>query len=80
MTNTLVIAVVLTASALTGLLATTAISSYATSNGDSSETNTEQKLKQSNIGDGTNTNCGQNLIGSVGVVCFDPTVNATDED
>ena len=79
MTNTLVIAVVLTAS-LTGLLATTAMASYATSNGDSSETNTEQKLKQSNIGSGNNTNCGQNLINSEGVVCFDPTVNATDDD
>jgi hypothetical protein len=65
MTNTLVIAVVLTAAALTGILATTAVSSYATSNGDSSE---------------TNTNCGQNLINSEGVVCFDPTVNATDDD
>ena len=80
MTNTLVIAVVLTASALTGLLATTAMASYATSNGDSSETNTEQKLKQSNIGSGNNTNCGQNLIDSSGIVCFDPTVNATDDD
>src|ERR671918_3008123 len=41
--------------------------------GDRSETNTEQKLRQENFGDGTNTNCGQNLINSEGVVCFDPT-------
>ena len=36
--------------------------------GDRSETNTEQKLRQENFGDGTNTNCGQNLINSEGVV------------
>ena len=41
--------------------------------GDRSETNTEQKLRQENFGDGTNTNCGQNLIDSSGIVCFDPT-------
>jgi hypothetical protein len=47
-----------------------------------SETNSEQKIRQENVGSGfsTNTNCGQNLINSEGVVCFDPTVNATDDD
>jgi hypothetical protein len=84
MTNTLVITAILTAAALTGMLATTAMTAYATSYGDSSETNTEQKLKQNNLGSGesTNTNCAQNLINSVGEVdCFeDPTVNATDDD
>jgi hypothetical protein len=48
--------------------------------GDSSETNTEQKLRQENFGDGTNTNCGQNLINSEGVVCFDPTDGTGDGD
>lgn len=30
--------------------------------GDSSETNTEQKIKQKNEGDGTLTNCAQNVL------------------
>jgi hypothetical protein len=54
-------AAVVTAAALIGLVATTPIA-YA----DESETSTEQKLKQSNVGSGdsTNDNCGQNLIDS----------------
>jgi hypothetical protein len=67
------------ASAVLILAATTPITgAYA----DESETNTEQKLKQNNLGSGesTNTNCAQNLIESEGIVCFDPTVNATDDD
>ena len=103
MNKSLVIAAVLMAAALTGILATTTMAVYAdrdydddddddherdnerydddddNGNGDSSETNTEQKLKQSNIGSGNNTNCGQNLIGSEGIVCFDPSVNVTDD-
>jgi hypothetical protein len=104
MNKSLVIAAVLMAAALTGILATTTttMAVYAdrdyddddddnhdnhdnheenddNGSGDSSATNTEQKLRQSNEGDGTNTNCGQNLIGSEGVVCFDPTVNATED-
>jgi hypothetical protein len=63
----------------TGMFTTTSVyagedeNKYNGDGGDSSETNTEQKLRQENFGDGTNTNCGQNLINSEGVVCFDPT-------
>jgi hypothetical protein len=40
-----------------------------------------KKPVQKNVGSGfsTNINCAQNLISSVGAVCFDPTVNATDD-
>jgi archaellum component FlaG (FlaF/FlaG flagellin family) len=101
MNKSLVIAAVLMAAALTGILGTTTttMAVYAdkdyddddddnhdnheenddNGNGDSSATNTEQKLRQSNIGSGNNTNCGQNLINSEGVVCFDPSVNVTDD-
>ena len=55
----LAMAVVLTAAALTGLVATTPLA-YA----DESETETEQELKQENLGSGesTNDNCGTNSI------------------
>jgi hypothetical protein len=58
----LAIAAIVTAAALTGLFATSPLA-YA-SDGDSSETNTDQDLKQKNTGtgDSTNFNCGQNLI------------------
>ena len=60
--KTIAIAAVLMAAALTGLFATSPLA-YA-SDGDSSETNTDQDLKQKNTGtgDSTNFNCGQNLI------------------
>jgi hypothetical protein len=59
----LAIAAIVTAAALTGILSTTPMAAYA-SDGDSSETNTDQDLKQKNTGtgDSTNFNCGQNLI------------------
>jgi hypothetical protein len=59
----LAIAAIVTAAALTGIFSTTPLAAYA-SDGDSSETNTDQDLKQKNIGtgDSTNFNCGQNLI------------------
>ena len=59
----LAIAAIVTAAALTGIFSTTPMSAYA-SDGDSSETNTDQDLKQKNTGtgDSTNFNCGQNLI------------------
>jgi hypothetical protein len=51
-----------TAAALAGVFSTTTMAAYA----DESETETEQRLKQSNVGSGesTNDNCGQNLIDS----------------
>jgi hypothetical protein len=49
--------------ALTGIFVTTLLVVYA-DGGDSSETSTDQEVKQKNIGSGdsTNFNCGQNLI------------------
>jgi hypothetical protein len=60
------------AAALAGIFSTSA---YATDGGDESETNTEQEIKQKNVGSGesTNTNCAQNSIDSlaaVGVTCL----------
>ena len=65
-TNTLTIAAVLAATLLTGIFLATPMAAYAGSDGDESETNTEQNLKQKNVGSGdsTNFNCGQNLINS----------------
>jgi hypothetical protein len=45
--------------------------------GDTSETNTPQKLHQENVGSGysTNANCGQNTINSIAVgVCPDASI------
>ena len=53
----LTIAAILTAATLTGIFSTSAFA-------DESETNTEQALKQKNVGSGesTNFNCGENSI------------------
>jgi hypothetical protein len=61
------IASVLMAAALTGIFSTSA---YATDDGDYSGTNTEQEIKQKNVGSGesTNTNCAQNVIDSIDLV------------
>jgi hypothetical protein len=58
----LTIAAIVTAAALTGLFATSPIA-WA-EDGDSSETSTDQSVKQKNTGSGdsANFNCGQNLI------------------
>jgi hypothetical protein len=72
-------AIVTTAALVIAFAATTSVTgAYAVE----SETNSEQKIRQENVGSGfsTNINCAQNLINSEGVVCFDPTVNATDDD
>jgi hypothetical protein len=63
MKTMLTIAAILTAAALTGIFSTSA---FAYDGGDESETNTEQKLKQKNVGSGesTNFNCGENSIES----------------
>jgi hypothetical protein len=60
MNKTLAIAVVLTAAALTGILSTNPIA-FAQ---DESATNTEQEIKQENVGSGEsiNNNCALNSI------------------
>jgi hypothetical protein len=62
MNKTLVLASVLMAAALTGIFSTTTAIVYA----DESETNTEQEIKQKNVGGegSTQFNCGQNNIDS----------------
>ena len=66
MNKTLVLASVLMAAALTGIFSTNPMAVYAEDDydGDSSETNTEQKIKQKNVG-GDNSeqfNCAQNNL------------------
>jgi hypothetical protein len=64
----LTIAAVLAATLVAGVFATTPMAAYAGGDdGDSSETNTEQSIKQKNSGgDGsTNINCADNDIGGV---------------
>ena len=63
MNNTLAIATVLMAAAFTGIFSTSA---YATDGVDESATNTEQEIKQKNVGSGesTNNNCALNSIDS----------------
>jgi hypothetical protein len=58
------ITAVFMAAALTGIFSTSA---YATDDGDYSGTNTEQEIKQKNVGSGesTNNNCALNSIDSV---------------
>jgi hypothetical protein len=59
----LTIAAIVTAAALTGIFSTSPMAAYA-ADGDSSETSTDQSVKQKNVGSGdsANFNCGQNLI------------------
>ena len=59
----LTIAAIVTAAALTGISSTSPMLAYA-ADGDSSETSTDQSVKQKNTGSGdsANFNCGQNLI------------------
>jgi hypothetical protein len=56
-------AAVLAAAVLTGIFATSPLA-YAGGDGDSSETDTDQSVKQKNVGSGDaeQVNCGQNLI------------------
>ena len=63
----LAIAAVLAATLIAGVFATTPMAAYAGGDyGDSSETETEQEIKQKNVGSGasTNVNCGDNDINS----------------
>jgi hypothetical protein len=59
----LTIAAIVTAAALTGIFSTSPMAAYA-GDGDSSETSTDQSVKQKNTGSGdsANFNCGENLI------------------
>ena len=71
----LTIGAVLAAALFAGVFATTPMAAYAGGDydgGDSSETNTEQKIKQKNFGgDGsTNFNCADNDINSFSFFCF----------
>ena len=61
MNKLIAIATVLMVAALSGIFSTSA---YATEGGDESETNTEQEIKQKNVGSGesTNNNCALNSI------------------
>jgi hypothetical protein len=61
----LAIAAIVTAAALTGIFSTAPLAAYASDgDGDSSETSTDQSVKQKNTGSGdsANFNCGENLI------------------
>ena len=65
MNKSYVLVAVFAAAALTGIFSTSTSSAYATSSGgDESETNTEQEIKQKNVGSGesTNNNCALNSI------------------
>jgi hypothetical protein len=81
MNKSFVLVAVLTAAALTGILSSTPMAAYASfSGGDESETNTEQSIKQKNVGSGesTNNNCALNSIDTVAaasVACPVTTVN-----
>jgi hypothetical protein len=77
MNKIIAIASVLMAAALTGIFSTSA---YAQ---DESETNTEQEIKQKNVGSGEsrNNNCALNSIDSAAatVACLDTGVTVLDE-
>jgi hypothetical protein len=70
MNKSFVLVAVLTATALTGIFSSTPMAVYAFEGGDESETNTEQEIKQKNVGSGEsiNTNCAQNVISSIELV------------
>jgi hypothetical protein len=78
MIKTIAVATVLMATALAGILSTNPIA-FAQ---DESETNTEQELKQKNVGSGdsTNNNCGENLIKASGdIECFNEEEEVIDQ-
>ena len=77
MNKTIVIASVLMAAALTGI-STHPMAAYAFDGGDESETNTEQEIKQKNVGSGesTNNNCALNSIDSAAATVACPVTSA----
>ena len=68
MNKSFVLVAVLTAAALTGIFSSAPMAVYAFEGGDESETNTEQEIKQKNVGSGesTNNNCALNNIDTLG--------------
>jgi hypothetical protein len=66
MNKSFVLVAVLAAAAMTGIFSSTTMAVYAFEGGDESETNTEQEIKQKNVGSGEslNSNLGINLIDS----------------
>ena len=64
MNNKMLTIAALAAVLVAGVFATTPMAAYAGDDGDSSETNTEQKIKQKNVGSdaSTNVNCADNDI------------------
>ena len=67
MNNKILTIAALAAVLVAGIFATTPMAAYADGDdGDYSETNTEQSIKQKNVGSGasTNVNCGDNDINS----------------
>ena len=74
----LAIASVLVAAALTGIVSTNPMAAYAFDGGDESETNTEQEIKQKNVGSGesTNNNCALNSIDSAAATVACPVTSA----
>jgi hypothetical protein len=77
MNKTIAIASVLMAAALTGIFSTSAFAQ------DESETNTEQEIKQKNVGSGEsrNNNCALNSIDTLAatVACLDTEIGVLDE-
>jgi hypothetical protein len=76
--KSIAIAAVLMAAALTAIVSTTPMAAFAEfKGGDESETNTEQDLKQKNVGSGssTNINCGTNNIDTLAPVLVCPEVS-----
>ena len=66
MNNKILTIAALAAVLVAGVFATTPMAAYAGDDGDSSETETEQSIKQKNVGSGasTNVNCADNDINS----------------
>jgi hypothetical protein len=78
MNKSFVLVAVLTAAALTGIFSSTTMDVYAFKGGDESETNTEQEIKQKNVGSGesTNNNCALNSIDSAAATVACPVTSA----
>jgi hypothetical protein len=68
----------LAAAALTGIFSSTTLAVFAFEGGDQSETNTEQDIKQKNVGSGesTNNNCALNTTYSAAATIACPVTAA----
>ena len=78
MNKSFVLIAVLAATALTGIFSSAPMAVYAFEGGDESETNTEQEIKQKNVGSGesTNNNCALNSIDSAAATVACPVTSA----